>query len=214
MSVDLLSIGAKITSVACLLGFALACAAPDKTVITYKEEILELRGNIEHDIVVGIPGWELEARERAIHLANLLGKIDENKLHTAKKVIQHEYRGWALLIAADTFGAKPQINKQQADDAMGAIEEFDKALDRMADITRAYQAGKPEATELYIWITGPSDDLNRTHYLKAAALAVVALAGGERTKADARHELTAINPAFFEKQPAANHPALAWALQD
>jgi hypothetical protein len=189
-------------------------AEAESAVIAYKKEILDLRGDVEHNFNVGIPGWQTAVREKSIRLANLIGTVDESQLRSAKKILQHEYRGWAFLIAADTFGTTPQKNEQQVDFATNAIAEFDLALARMAEIVRDYRAGKPEATQLYEWITGTSEDLNRTHYLKAAALAVVALAGGDRTKADATHELSLINPAYLTSQPASNHPALAWALQN
>ncbi len=189
----------------------------NELVTKYKSEVLVLRGNVEHerDKKVATPGWESDVRNNAINLANSMGRIDDTQLEKSKLILKYEYGGWAFLMAADTYGAKPQTNTQQSEYAMAAINEFDKALDLMRAITDDYQHDKKGAAALYDWIAkAPSWDVNRTHYLKAAAIADVTLAGGARTEADVKDELSKIDAIYFQvEQPAEDHPALAWALQ-
>jgi hypothetical protein len=62
----------------------------------------------------------------------------------------------------------------------------------------------------YNWMTGPSEDLNRTHYLKAMALAVMARAGGGGVGA-VKAELAQIEPQYLLQYPTEINPDLAWA---
>jgi hypothetical protein len=182
---------------------------PNQRVLDYKAKILSLRGDIEAKSRT--TGMNL--RQQALQLADLIGMLDEGQLRPAVKIIQHEYRGWAFLMGVSTFAETPPEYISAANRigyATKAIREFDLALDRMADITRD-KASAPAAIPIYLWMTGPSEDLNRTHYLKAVALAVVARAGGGTPQA-AIAELSAIKPAYLVTFPAKNNPDLAWAL--
>lgn len=183
---------------------------PNERVLDYKAKILSLRGDIEAKSRT--TGTNL--RLRALQLADLIGMIDEGQLRPATKIIQHEYRGWAFLMGVSTFAETPPEYIPAASRigyATKAVTEFDLALDRMADITLDYKASAPAAIPIYQWMTGPSEDLNRTHYLKAIALAVIARAGGGTPQA-AIAELSAIAPAYLVAFPAKNNPDLAWAL--
>lgn len=183
---------------------------PNERVLFYKAQILILRGNIEarrstQDTVL---------RQRALQLADLIGEIDENQLKPAIKIIQHEYRGWAYLMGVSTYGETPPEYITAANRiayATKAVAEFDLALDLMADITREYRAGVSAAITIYEWMTGSSEDLNRTHYLKAVALAVIARAGG----GPPQKAITALNkiesPTYLVNFPAESNPDLAWA---
>jgi len=181
----------------------------NERVLDYKAKILSLRGDIEAN------GRTTEAtlRLRALQLADLIGMIEETQLRPAVKIIQHEYRGWAFLMGVSTFAETPpeyMPAAQRIAYAKKAVTEFDLALDRMADITRDYKANTPAAIPIYEWMTGPSEDLNRTHFLKAIALAVIARAGGGTPQA-AIAELSAIEPEYLKSSPVKN-PDLAWAL--
>jgi len=183
---------------------------PNERVLYYKAQILGLRGDIEAKSGT----LETDLRQRGLQLADLIGEIDEGQLRQAIKIIQHEYRGWAFLMGVSTFAETPPEYISAAsriDYATKAVTEFDLALDRMADITRDYRSSVPAAIPIYEWMTGPSEDLNRTHYLKAVALAVIARADGGTPQA-AIAELSAIKPAYLVTFPAENNPDLAWAL--
>jgi hypothetical protein len=183
---------------------------PNERVLDYKARILSLRGDIEaKGRTTG-----MNFRLQALQLADLMGKIDEDQLRPAIKIIKHEYRGWAFLMGVSTFAETPPEYISAAsriDHATKAVAEFDLALDGMTDITRDYNAGVPAAIPIYEWMTGPSEDLNRTHYLKAIALAIIARAGGGTSQA-AIAELSAIEPTYLVAFPATSNPDLAWAL--
>lgn len=186
---------------------------PNERVLYYKAQILGLRGDIE---ARSNNTLDTVLRERGLQLADLIGKIDEGQLKPAIKIIQHEYRGWAFLTGVSSFDKTLPENITAAsriDYATKAVAEFDLALDLMADITRDYRASVPAAIPIYEWMTGTSEDLNRTHYLKAVALAVIARAGGGPPQA-AIAELSAIKPpTYLVTYPAEHNPDLAWALQ-
>jgi hypothetical protein len=186
---------------------------PNERVLFYKAQILSLRGDIE---ARSSNTLDTVLRQRSLQLANLIGEIDESQLKPAIKIIQHEYRGWAFLMGVSTFAETPPeyiTAASRIDYATKAVTEFDLTLDRMADITRDYRASVPAAIPIYEWMTGSSDDLNRTHYLKAVALAVIARAGGGTPQA-AIDELSAIKSStYLVTFPAENNPDLAWALQ-
>jgi hypothetical protein len=168
-----------------------------------------LRGNIE-----GRSAQETILRQRSLQLADLIGEIDESQLSTASKIIQHEYGGWAYLMAVSSYGETPPeyiTAASRIDYATKAVAEFDLALALMADIVSDYRAGDPAAFPIYEWMTGRSEDMNRTRYLKAIALAVIARAGGGTPQA-VIDELSAITPTYLATNPAESNPDLAWAL--
>lgn len=184
---------------------------PNERVLFYKAQILILRGNIE-----ARPGTQDTVfRQRALHLADLIGEIDEDQLKPAIKIIQHEYRGWAYLMGVSTYGKTPPdiTSAKRSAYATKAIAEFDLALDLMADITREYKAGVPAAISIYDWMTGPSEDLSRTYYLKAIALAVIARAGGVPPQKAIAALDKIESPTYLVNFPADQNPDLAWALQ-
>lgn len=208
-------IGALMVAALACLGSLLASlpeaptSDPNELAIYYKEQILRLRGDIEARDTT-----DADLRKRALQLADLIGKIDESQLEPARKIIQHEYRGWAFLMGVSSFGERPPeyiTAASRIDYATKAVAEFDLALNLMAEITRDYRAGEPAAIPIYEWMTGPSEDLNRIRYLKAIALAVIARAGGGTSQA-AIAELSAIEPTYLASYPAENNPDLAWAL--
>lgn len=183
---------------------------PNDRVLYYKGQILGLRGDIE----AKYPTLEVDLRKRGLQLADQIGEIEESQLRPASKIIQHEYRGWAFLMGVSTFAATPPEYIPAAiriDYAKKAVAELDLALARMADITREAKANVRTAIIIYDWMTGPSEDLNRTHYLKAVALAVIARAGGGSPQA-ALDELKAIQPTYLMTFSAESNPDLAWAL--
>ncbi len=182
---------------------------PYERVLYYKGQILGLRGDIEAKSNT----LDTVLRQRGLQLADLIGEIDEGQLKPAIKIIQHEYRGWAFLMGVSTFAETPPeyiTAANRIDYATKAVAEFDRALDLMDDIARNYRASVPAAIPIYEWMTGPSEDLNRTRYLKAVALAVIARAGGGNPQA-AIAELSGIKPAYLVTFPAENNPDLAWA---
>lgn len=184
--------------------------AADASVIKYKGEVLSLRMVAE----TRDPGWESTVRQKATQLADLMGRIDDRQLSAARVILNHEYRGWALLMVADTYDESQDAKEVQTRYAEEAIREFDLALQKMEQISRDSKANIPGANAVYEWMTGESEDRNRTHYLKAAALAVAArahTAGSRRTLADVKKELDQIVPAYLTTHSPENHPALAWA---
>ncbi len=185
----------------------------EQRVLEQKAEILSLRGDIEARRNRNLEDPNL--RQRALQLADLIGEIDGSSLRPELKIIQHEYRGWAFLMAAATHTDTPP-EYIPAGDRIGyatkAVAEFDLALGLMADVTREYEASVRAAIPVYEWINGPSEDLNRTRYLKAVALAVIARAGGGTPKA-AIDALSDVTLAYLGKYPPADNPDLAWALR-
>ncbi len=190
-------------------------ADPNERVLHYKAQILALRGDIEAEEGKGDNAQDTDLRQRGLQLADLIGEIDEGQLTPAIKIIKHEYRGWAFLMGVSTFAEQPPQNitaESRIDYATKAVAEFDLALGLMADITRDFRASVPAAIPIYEWMTGTSEDVNRTHYLKAVALAVIARAGGGLPQA-AIAELREIKPAYLMDFPAESNPDLEWALQ-
>jgi nitrogen fixation-related uncharacterized protein len=183
---------------------------PDQIVVGYKAAILALRGDAE----ARNPGWELEVRSKGLELGNLIDMVDERRLYPARRIIQHEYGGWAFLMVASTFdNVEPLVdkNRNQALYANKAIRDFDAALERMRDVIREFKAGVPGAAATYEWMTGSSEDLNRVHYLKAMALAMLARSGaGDPSTVKA--ELAKIEPQYLMQYPPEANSSLAWAL--
>jgi hypothetical protein len=192
-------------------------ASADDRVKEYVQRFFILDSIFEaHD-----PGWPERVRREGTKLADLLGRENPSELRTARKILQPEYRGWALLMVARSFVEKelPQEERkrQRIEFATRAIQEFDKAIDVMANVvyrTKQYSDDK-DAIEVYNWMMGmtdpPSDDFKRIHYLKAISIAVIARAGGNRSKQDVRDELKII-PDYLIDHP--NNPDLNWALAD
>jgi hypothetical protein len=175
-----------------------------------KKEILDLRTTAE----VKDPGWKSIIQQKGPQLADLLDAIDDRYLDPARIILKHEYRGWAFLMIADTYWEVPEKSAAQAEYAERAIRAFAMALGQMDQVTREYRAGNAAATDVYRWMTGPSQDRNRTHYLKAMALADAARTGApHRTAASAVRELQTIEPAYLTMFPPESHPALAWAIK-
>jgi hypothetical protein len=190
------------------------CRTPDQKVICYMNDIVKLWGAAE----ARNPGWQSQVRQEGTRLADLIGVPSEDLLRPARRIIQHEYQGFALLMVANTFIEPSESEKErkqgQIDYATRAIHEFDLTLARMKNVTRKARLGDKDAADVYEWITGDSKDLYRTHYLRAIACAVVARAGGERTKVEVRNELAMLPAWYLNRYPAANNPDLAWAIKD
>jgi hypothetical protein len=182
----------------------------DKRVVGYMQEIEILRGDFEAQN----KDWQSLVRQQGMRLADLIGQIDEHQLNPSRKIVQHEYKGWALLMVARTF-TEPgeEQRKKQVDYANRAIGEFDLALSSMEDeVIRRFKTGDEDAAKDYEWITTEGEDLYRTQYLKAVGIAVVARAGGPRTKEEVDATLAKISPAYLEEHPASNNPDLRWVL--
>jgi hypothetical protein len=184
----------------------------DQSVTDYMRQILSLRGDFE----AKNPGWSWHVRSEGQRLASLIGSFEPDRLRPARKVIQREYKGWALLLVARTFGEEAQerdAKQHRIEYAGQAVEEFDAALSMMNDIEMRYQTGKggPDTVKLYEWMTGESADVSRTHFLKAVALAVIARAGGRYTKEDVLNELAVIPPTYLLSYPPEHNPDLYWA---
>ncbi len=185
--------------------------AADAFIIQYKAELLDLRLSFESAVASGDQLDNL--RRQAVQLADRMASIDDRQLSAARLIIKHEYLGWALLLVADSYGERPGSSEVQVWYAQEAIRAFDFALLKMAEISRDFKASHADAIPVYNWIAGESADQDRTHWLKAAALAVAARASGSsRTRADALEELNLISPSYRISNPPQNHPALAWAL--
>lgn|SRR5579864_4628722 len=188
----------------------------DERVIGYMAEVLKLKGDYFEP---RDPGWSEQVRKEGLRLADLLGKENPEELSTSRKIIQAEYKGWALSMVARSFveEVEPEAERkrQQIEYATQAIQEFDRALELMNGVAwRLKQPGdKGDLVEVYKWMTGDeSDDLNRTHYMKAVAAAVIARAGGNRTKQDVRDELKNVSEYYLRAHP--RNPDLNWALKD
>jgi hypothetical protein len=168
------------------------------------------------------PGWPEQVRREGERLADLLDRENRNELRTTRKILQAEYRGWALSMVARSFVEEkiPEAEKKRSriEFATIAVQEFDRAIEIMGDVTyRKRQPGDRDAIDAYNWMMGltdpPSDDFKRIHYLKAVSIAVIAQAGGSCTKQDVRNELKNI-PAEYYLIDHPNNPDLNWALQD
>jgi hypothetical protein len=184
----------------------------DLLVIEHMKEILSLRGEFENRRT----GWSKVVRQEGLKLADLISSVDPGELHPARTIIQHEYKGWALLMVARTFGEESperDAKEHRIEYAERAIQEFDAALELMRDIELRFKAGQGDqgTEQLYSWITGESADIYRSHYLKAVALAVIARAGGRYTKEDVLEELGKIPPGYLSSYPPDNNPDLRWA---
>lgn len=184
----------------------------NKRVLDLKAQILVLRGDVE----AKNPSLEAKIRQQALKLAVSMGEVDENQLKPANQIIKHEYGGWAYLMRVSTFdfGRTPTSipEEERIRYAKKAIAEFDLALEIMARITDAANAKDAYAISIYEWMTGSSQDVNRTFFLKAIALAVIAQAGGG-TREAALAELKNIQPPYLKANPPGHNPDLAWAMQ-
>jgi len=59
-----------------------------------------------------------------------------------------------------------------------------------------------------------SDDRDRTHCLRATALAIVAQAGGPHTNAEAREEMSKVTPDYLKKFKPESNAYLARAMKE
>jgi hypothetical protein len=186
----------------------------DQLVDTYASDIGTLRGTAE----ARNPDWQSRVREEGLMLAKSIGEIDEERLTVARKVARREYKAWALLMVASTYvgSGRGEDGRNRLDYAAEALQDLDQALTMMHLITLDHQRGDECAAKVYRWMTGHSADLQRTHYLKAVALAVTAQAGGGHTKDDVQRELKELDkldPEYLKRYPAETNPDLAWATQ-
>jgi hypothetical protein len=200
VDVEFVAGNAPVTLVLSLVasGTAPATPAAKQAVIAYKKEILKLRdaANIKD------PGWEGQVRQRGTELAGLMDTVADRQLDVARFILKHEYRGLAFLMVADTYGEKQVRNNVQSAYAEDAIREFDLTLAKMKQVSEQAKAGSNDAIVVYSWIISDSDDQNRTHYLRAAAVAVAARAGApHRTRNEALKELQLIEPAYLTTNP-------------
>lgn len=185
----------------------------DDLVIEYMREVENLRGEFE----AKNHGWQLHVRQEGKRLADLIDQVSKDELHTARKIIQPEYKGWALLLVARTFGEptehEEEAKGQRIQYAKQAVHEFDSALGMMEEVALRFRYGDKDAAALYEWMTGESADLERSHYLKAVALAVMARNGDPNTKVkDVHDELTRVSSDFLRTYPPEDNPDLEWAL--
>jgi hypothetical protein len=184
----------------------------DLLVIEYKRQIMELRGNVE-DPQNGGGSWE--ERQRGIRLANQILAVPEEHLHPTRAVMQHEYAALALLIVANTFIQPAQSEERRENRiryARRAIEECERALDKMKKITDAYDAASADAKPMYDWMTRESGDLYRTQFLKALAMAVIAKENGGYQAQDVREALSQIPQAFLIDNRVDKEPYLVDVL--
>lgn len=185
----------------------------DQSIADLVVKVQLLRGDFEaHN-----PGWSFVLRDRGLELASLMAAVDPQKLRPGIRIVQREYRGWALLIVARTFGAEApedgaQVRRIQY--ATQALRDLDIGLTLMQGVERSFKTGSADkdTLALYKWMHGPSDDVERSQYLKAVALAVIAKAGGPYFKADVKRELAALSSAYLAKYPPKDNPDLKWAL--
>jgi hypothetical protein len=183
-----------------------ARTAADETVIGYQRDIQALRADFEAGNT-----WE-NVRREGVRLADLIGGVSEENLNPSRQIIKNEYQGWALLMVARTYvGSEPRQRSQRVYYAEQSITAFDRALYRMEIVKNKYSAGDSDAAEDFNWMMSESEDLNRTLYLRATALAVSAEAGGRHTKDEVHAELAKITPAYLEKYPTSRNPDLTWA---
>jgi hypothetical protein len=187
-----------------------AISDTDKAIISYKEELVDIRGDIESRN----PEIERDLRDRSLRIAQSLSEIHESRLKLSMRIIKHEYSGWGFLMGVSTYDeSRPAdiLPQSRIDYATKAIAEFDKALDLMADIAYRYShTSDPESVAIYKWMTSEeSEDLNRTHYLRAIALAVIARAGGGTLKA-ANDELLSIPFPYLQRYSPNLNPDLLW----
>lgn len=188
--------------------------ADDFLVIDYKHQIMDLRGNVEmEDPKNGRGTWK--DQQEGIRLANLMLAVSDKHLHPTRSIMQHEYAGFAFLIVANTFTEPSQSEGRRSNRlryATAAVGEFNLALNKMQEIIDAFQAGNADAAELYTWITQASEDFDRTHYLKALAMAAIAVENGGYGGQDVKQELKLVKSTFLEDNHAANNSDLAAAL--
>jgi hypothetical protein len=191
---------------------ATADPVADNLVIEYMNRIMLLRAKFE----ARNPGWSGNVRQTGLMLAGQMGNVDSDTLRPARKVIQREYKGWALLMVARTFGEEVEeldAKQQRINYATQAVDELTAGLTLMEEIDRRFNSGKggKETAALYKWMMEESFDVERSKYLKAVAFAVIAQAGGNYTRADVRRVMATISPTYLLSYPPDNNPDLRWA---
>jgi hypothetical protein len=176
-----------------------------------------LRGTAENR---DIPGWRSMVRSEGLRLSTSIRDPAEGRLLPSRKIVRHEYRAWALLMVARTY-LEPGESEDESRHARlfyasEALSDIDQALAKMSEIKHDHENGDECATKVYRWMTGHSEDLPRTRYLRVVALAAVAQAGGKATKDLARRELVQLGlefPVYLETYPPKTNPFLAWLTQ-
>jgi len=120
--------------------------SPNDLVLKYMTDITLLRATVEAQN----PGWASEVQEKGPGLARLMGEVNEDQLKPSRKIVQHEYKGWALLMVAYSFiestESEAKRGAAQVKYASSAIGEFDLALKRMDEVTRRETRMPPWST--------------------------------------------------------------------
>ncbi len=198
-----------------------ARAAPDKTdlteadrrVLDYMNQILALRGDFE--AIDRNPTAPERVKVEGKRLADLIEGVDSKALTTPRKVIKYEYGGWAHLMVARAYppllGSGPRVEY-----ARKALEAFNKALEEMDAVKQQRADGDAEASQVYEWMTSvASRDLDRTQYLKAIAIAVLAQSSvNGYSKETVRSQLKFVSDEYLDEFPARSVSQLEWASKD
>ena len=183
----------------------------DNVVLGYMDQIAVLRGDFEAR--ERNPGAAEKVKVEGKRLANLITGVNDAGLNPSRRVIKHEYAGWALLMVARTYPGLPNDNSQRVKYAREALDALDRSLVEAGKIQRGHEAGDVYASQDYEWLTGKSDDLNRTHYLKAIALAVLAQEKAGSSKDDVHRQLRNVSDDYLSEYPISGIPELLWASQ-
>jgi hypothetical protein len=182
----------------------------EKQVLEYRQDILNLRGTFEAR--ERNPKAAEKVGREGKRLAELLGGIDDELLDEARKIVKYEYHGWAMAMVARVYDLdKEKAKRVEYSDR--AIASFRRALELMEDARNGHRRGDAQATQVYEWVTSDSQDLNRTRYLLALALAVNAQAGGEATREQVKAELDQVSDHYLENYPVAAYEPFRWALE-
>lgn len=181
----------------------------DQRVLDLMDQILVLRGDFEARNQN--PGAARKVRVDGVRLAEAITSIRDSGLNPSRRIIKHEYAGWAMLMAARANQGDAG-RQRRVEHAQAAITSFDSALAEMASVKTRHAEGDEYAAKEYEWMTGTSQDLNRTNYLKAIAIAVLAREGvSGYTPAAVHQQLTKVTEDYLEEYPLSNNPELAWA---
>ena len=178
-----------------------AAASGDSTAktsaITYKKEILALRGDFE--ALEQYPNTATAIEQEAARLGSLMSNLRDDKLDMARRILKYQYGGWAYLIGARVTSS----SRHQDQSTKLSIEMLKKAIEEMAIAGQLHAQGtSQEATGVYEWVTSPnSADLNRTKYLLAIAFAVDTANDGEHTIFDVQSQIDSIDSWYLEKYP-------------
>jgi len=183
----------------------------EKQVLEYQQDVLNLRGTFEAR--ERNPKAAEKVGREGKRLAELLGGIDDELLDDARKIVKHEYCGWALAMVARVYDLEKEKDKR-VEHSDRAIASFRRALELMEKARNGHRRGNADSTLIYEWITSDSQDLNRTRYLLALALAVNAQAGGSATREQVKAELEEISDHYLEEYPVESYEPFRWALEE